>query len=96
MRNVAVGVAVLVALLLAIFVWPTRFRYETASIRGESVLIRVDRLSDRMAYLDRNGWKAIGARTTTITKGVPCTADPSDAYAVSLENALGCDPGVKH
>jgi len=40
--------------LFAIFVWPTRFRYEHIQ---NQVLVRIDRFTDEMSYLDMSDGK---------------------------------------
>jgi hypothetical protein len=41
------GVALMVLALLAVFVWPTRYKYESLKMGANTVTIRTDRFSDR-------------------------------------------------
>ena len=47
-----------VLLIFAIYVWPTRYRYDVASTgsSGHAQLIRVNRFSDRSYQLTSRGW----------------------------------------
>lgn len=53
--------------LFAIFVWPTRFRYEHIQ---NQVLLRIDRFTDEMSYLDVGDgkWTSIKPTPTPTAK----------------------------
>jgi hypothetical protein len=55
--------------LFAIFVWPTRFRYEHIQ---NQVLLRIDRFTDEMSYLDVGDgkWTSIKPSPTPTAKEV--------------------------
>jgi hypothetical protein len=55
--------------LFAIFVWPTRFRYEHIQ---NQVLVRIDRFTDEMSYLDIGDgkWTKITPSPTPTAKEV--------------------------
>jgi len=55
--------------LFAIFVWPTRFRYEHIQ---NQVLVRIDRFTDEMSYLDMSEgtWTSIKPSPTPTAKEV--------------------------
>ena len=55
--------------LFAIFVWPTRFRYEHIQ---NQVLVRIDRFTDEMSYLDMSEgtWTTIKPSPTPTAKEV--------------------------
>ena len=45
---------------VAVFVWPTRYRYDHMGIVGNNFPIRTDRLSGKTEWADPRGWHAIG------------------------------------
>jgi hypothetical protein len=67
----AIGLALLLGTLL--FGWPTRYRYDHMTYDGETVIVRIDRLTgDADMLLPDQGWTPVegygdddGARTTT-------------------------------
>lgn len=60
-RSLALTAAALLLLLLALTVWPTRFRYERTSVGGEQSLrtVRIDRLTGEVDLLTYDGWRRL-------------------------------------
>jgi len=65
-RLVASIICTAILALFAIFVWPTRYRYEHTSFLTPNLqlLIRIDRFTDEVNYIDPSeGWKSIKGQT---------------------------------
>lgn len=74
MKPVAiVGAGVLVS-VLAVTVWPTRWKTEVGAIGGQSVTLRTDRLSGEVQYLSARGWRPV-AEAAQAGDVKPCTPD---------------------
>jgi hypothetical protein len=66
-RVLAATAAIVIALAMALFVWPTRYRY-TQMKRGSSIFpVRMDRVSGRTEYFD-------GEWTSDVVAGTPPTS----------------------
>lgn len=91
MVKALITVVVLLLALLALFVWPTRFRYETLKLGDNSFRIRVDRLSDKTWRLTRSGWVP---QWTEVVKGqvLPSIAGINGRCRLQ-DQALYCDIG---
>ena len=68
-RLVASLICTAILALFAIFVWPTRFRYEHIQ---NQILVRIDRFTDEMSYLDMSDgkWTDIKPSPTPTAKEV--------------------------
>ena len=68
-RLVASIICTAILALFAIFVWPTRFRYEDIQ---NQILVRIDRFTDEMSYLDMSDgkWTDIKPSPTPTAKEV--------------------------
>lgn len=44
--------------LLTVFVWPTRYRYDHTNIGGRRLPVRMDRVSGRTEVLSEGGWRS--------------------------------------
>lgn len=87
MKVVAVVAAAALAALVAVFVWPTRYRYEQATHGQSSVLLRIDRFSGQtQMFHPTAGWVRRGA-----PKAAP-TAAPAVAPAAPQEAAPAAAP----
>ncbi|MGB8496352.1 MAG: hypothetical protein WCE53_18290 [Candidatus Acidiferrum sp.] len=56
MKNLVAGMALVVLVLLAVFVWPTRYRYESLKSGERTITMRTDRFSDKTWMLLPGGW----------------------------------------
>ena len=55
-KNLVAGMALVVLVLLAVFVWPTRYRYESLKSGERTITMRTDRFSDKTWMLLPGGW----------------------------------------
>jgi hypothetical protein len=61
-RAIAPVVMLLLLLAFALFVWPTRWRYDHMTVEGDIVPVRMDRLSGRAdMLLPDHGWVPVEA-----------------------------------
>jgi len=54
-KKIILGIAVIVILFL-IFVWPTQYRYENATLNGDKYLVRINRFTSSVDKLTPIGW----------------------------------------
>jgi hypothetical protein len=59
MKPVAMAGAAVLTLVLAVTVWPTRWKTETGAISGREITLRTDRLSGKVEYLTPQGWRPV-------------------------------------
>jgi hypothetical protein len=56
-KTITITLATLVVALLAVFVWPTAYRYDRTNFVGVSnVLVRTNRFTGNSQSLTPNGW----------------------------------------
>jgi hypothetical protein len=53
-------------LLLALFVWPTPYRYQQATIGGKTETVRVNRSTGKPERLTARGWVGMAPATTVV------------------------------
>lgn len=65
MKRTAVAVTLLLFVAaLAVYVWPTRYRYSAGTnSRPRALLVRVDRFTGAASYLSDTGWTACRDRS---------------------------------
>ncbi len=72
---------------LAVFVWPTRYRYDHMKIGENDLPVRTDRLGGKGEFLLPNGWHALGktaeAQKTTTEQGLPTKPWNTSALVVT-------------
>lgn len=61
-RWLAPAIGLFVLLLFAVYVWPTRWRYDHMTVEGNIVLVRMDRFSgDADMLVPDDGWVPVQA-----------------------------------
>lgn len=50
-------VVLVIVVLFAVLVWPTRYRYERSLKRSAWPLVRIDRFTGSVEYLTDSGWE---------------------------------------
>ena len=57
MRRLTLLILAIIALALAVFVWPTRWRYDHITVESDRYLVRIERLTGRTEILvPELGW----------------------------------------
>jgi hypothetical protein len=70
-RGIALCVALMVLIVLGIFVWPTRYRYEHLKQGNNDVPVRINRFNGRIEALSCAGWQTLGVTPDKAIQGVP-------------------------
>ena len=75
-------------IVLAVTVWPTRYRYDHVNLRGSVLPVRTDRLSGRTEILSgMNGWVEVGDPKNTGNPGPKMQELPAVERAKVTGNA---------
>jgi hypothetical protein len=75
---------------LAVFVWPTRYRYDHMKMRENDLPVRTDRLSGKTEWLVPQGWRTLG---NTDENQKPPTELPTEQVARLTGQAAITDIG---
>jgi hypothetical protein len=76
---IIVVVALASLLLIGIFVWPTRYRYDHVNLQGNVLPVRIDRFTGKTEMLDASGWHEPSSPVALPAKQIQEL--PSDALA---------------
>jgi hypothetical protein len=83
MRPVNTLIVACTLVLLALFVWPTRFRYGTTSVGNEQVMTRSDRLTGRTQMLLGVQWTPVEENDPSPSRAAPTSLPPSELAKVT-------------
>lgn len=104
-RGIINALVVLAALLLlGVFVWPTRYRYDHINLHGKVRPVRVDRLTGTPEMLSETGWHKMSASAAILPADALAKIDvqiktaPSflDTQSISCEMYNGSDWTVQN
>ena len=76
-----------IGIFLAVFVWPTRFRYDRMKLNNSEIPVRIDRFSSRTEVLYPTGWQEIKGPSVS-RSGQRASLPPEAAAKVSGECSM--------
>lgn len=56
LTNFLIAITIGTIVLITVFVWPTQYRYENATLNDDKYLVRINRFTSSVDKLTRNGW----------------------------------------
>lgn len=74
-RALVPGLLLFLVFLFALYVWPTRFRYDHMTVDGDIVPVRMDRITGRTdMLLPDHGWVPVEAPPDSLGDATPAGA----------------------
>lgn len=86
--KILLGGTALVVVILAIFFWPTLYRYDTIPSGDKTYQVRINRITGDMTYFDGGKWKNPPIPAAEPSAPPPAVAPPAQPPAISAKQPM--------